>query len=138
MRCNSMFPFLIILFLWIQEMIKTRVYIRRVKEYLANAGVPPQEDQTPSHGNNVPLQDQASVITPPIKDRDKVRFYISFPSYEYPSQIIRYSTSIREGSRKSGGSNLCSTKCLQHGNIMMDITRMNPLIFFQSQVNEDP
>ena len=41
---------------------------RRVEEYLANAGVPAQENQAPPQGNQVPLQYQAPVIPPPMTD----------------------------------------------------------------------
>ena len=45
-----------------------RTTVSLVEEDLANARVPPKENQSPPQGNQVPPQDQAPVIALPMKD----------------------------------------------------------------------
>ena len=47
-----------------------RAVARRVEEDLANAGVPPLENQAPPQDNQVPPKHQAPVIPSPMTDRE--------------------------------------------------------------------
>ena len=45
-----------------------RMAARRVEEDMANAEVPPLDNQAPQQGNQVPPQDQAPIIPQPMTD----------------------------------------------------------------------
>ena len=72
-----------------------------MEEYFSNAIVPTLENQVRPQGKEVPPQDQAPVIPPPMMEGEiKVRICDFGSIYDYPSSSDRHLSSSHDGSTK--------------------------------------
>ena len=112
---------------------------RRVEEDLANVGVPPKYNQVPPQDNQVPPQVQTLVLPPPMTDGETWSTFLTLDQ-PIPTKEQAVSTQVHA---MAAHANMEVEPCVQQNSSTMvsrlrDFTRMNPPMFFGSNVHEDP
>ena len=102
----------------------------RAEEDLANVGVPPQ-------GNQLPLQDQAPVILPPMQDGEIRSTFVTFrQAMSTQDQVVatQYQAMKDLENWKVGPRVQQQTNTM--ASHLRDFKKMNPPMFVGSKVNE--